>query len=321
MKGSIISETNILHKGEYMKRIVLFVLTAIALICILVSCGEKSDFAYEKNKEGEIVITGYNGEEMNVIVPDTINGKTVVAIGEAAFDASKIERIELPETVVEIGRYAFRRCGKLTEVTIKGNVETIEAGTFNFCSVLKKVTLPDTVKTIEDNAFGVSAITEITLPDSLVTLGDMVFYDCRSLKAVKCGKGLEAIGGGCFSGCTSLTDITFNDSLKTIGEMAFAGCGFTSLDIPNGVEVLEPTVFAACTFTEYTVSSGIKTIKRKAFADCKSLKKIYIPENVEKIETDAFSGTKDLVICGVRDSEAEIFADTYGFKFEEYNFE
>ncbi len=303
-----------------MKRRVLFlVLTAIALIITMSSCGEKSDFSYE-SVEGGISITGYSGEEMNVVIPDTINEKKVVEIGEAAFDATLIESVVVPESVTKIGRYAFRRCGKLTDVTIKGNVETIEAGTFNFCSVLKNVTLPDTVKTIEDNAFGVSAIAELTLPDSLVTLGDMVFYDCRSLKSVKCGKGLEAIGGACFSGCTSLSEITFNEALKSIGEMAFAGCSFTSLDIPNGVEVLESTVFAACTFTEYTVSSGIKTIKRQAFADCKSLKKIYIPENVQTIEVEAFSGTKDLVICGVRDSEAEIFADTYGFKFEEYNF-
>ena len=61
------------------RKIILFVLTAIALICMLASCGEKSDFTYEKTKDGGIVITGYNGEEMNVIVPDTIDGKTVVA--------------------------------------------------------------------------------------------------------------------------------------------------------------------------------------------------------------------------------------------------
>lgn len=303
-----------------MKRRVLFlVLTAIALICVLASCGEKSDFAYE-SVEGGIVIKGYSGEDMSVDIPNTINGKKVVEIGEAAFDATLIESVVIPESVTKIGKYAFRRCGKLTDVTIKGNVETIETGTFNFCSVLKNITLPDTVKTIEDNAFGVSAITEITLPDSLVTLGDMVFYDCRSLKSIKMGEGLEVIGGACFSGCTSLSDITFNDSLKSIGEMAFAGCLFTGLDIPYGVEALESAVFAGCSFTEYTVSSGIKTIKRQAFVDCKSLKKIYIPETVEEIEADAFSGTKDLVICGVRDSEAEIFADTYGFKFEEYNF-
>ena len=301
------------------RRVLFFVLTVIALLITLVSCGEKGDYIYE-SVDGGVAVIGYTGEEMNIVIPDTINEKKVVEIGEAAFDATLIERVVIPESVTKIGKYAFRRCGKLTDVTIKGNVETIETGTFNFCSKLKNVTLPNTVKVIGDNAFGVSAITEMTLPDSLVTLGDMVFYDCRSLKSIKFGEGLEAIGVACFSGCTSLSDITFNDSLKTIGETAFAGCSFTRLDIPGGVEVLESTVFAACSFTEYTVPLGIKAIKRKAFADCKSLKKIYIPENVEEIEPDAFLGTKDLIICGIRDSEAEIFADTYGFKFEEYNF-
>ncbi len=301
------------------RKVLFFVLTAIALICILASCGEKGDFIYE-SVEGGIAIKGYSGENMNVVIPETINGKNVVEIGEAAFDATLIESVVIPESVTKIGEYAFRRCGKLTSVTIKGDVEIIEKGTFNFCGELLNITLPDTVKAIKDNAFGMSAITQITLPDSVKTLGDMVFYNCGSLKSLKGGEELEVIGGACFSGCTLLNEITLSDSLKTIGEMAFAGCSFTSVDIPDGVEVLESTVFAGCSFTEYTVSSGINTIKYKAFADCKDLKKIYIPETVENIETDAFFGTKDLVICGVRDSEAEIFADTYGFKFEEYNF-
>ena len=76
-----------------------------------------------------------------------------------------------------------------------------------------------------------------------------------------------------------------------------------------------------CPLTDYTVSSGVKVIKDRAFSGCANMKKIYIPPTVETIEDGAFFACKGLIICGKRDSMAEIYADTYGFKFEEYNFD
>ncbi len=303
------------------RKIIYLLITAIAVIFVFVSCGQKSDFTYEQ-VEGGIVITGYTGENMNVVIPEQIGGENVVAIGEGAFDAMLIESIELPKSVTEIGKYAFRRCGNLTTVNILGNLKTIPAGAFNFCSSLTEIDFPDTVEIIGENAFGKSSLTKVILPDSVKTINDYAFYHCASLKTFIGGNGLEKIGNNVFGGCTSLNDITLKEGIKTIGEYAFSACNtLTNIDIPTSLEKLSVGIFSSTAITEIFVPSGIKTIESYAFAGCKYLKNVYIPETVEKMEIDIFNECKDFVICGIRDSEAEIFADTYGFKFQVHKFD
>lgn len=49
------------------------------------------------------------------------------------------------------------------------------------------------------------------------------FKDCKKLKIVKLGKGIETVGAGAFKNCKKLEDVTFGTHLKSIGKEAFAG--------------------------------------------------------------------------------------------------
>ena len=304
-----------------MRKFLIFVLALSLAVCLLASCGEKSDFKYEKT-EGGIKITGYTGKEMKVVVPEKIDGKTVVAIGEAAFDTSLIESIELPESVTVMEKYAFRRCGNLSEVIIKGSFKEIPDGAFNYCLALEKLTIPDGVERIGENAFGKAALKELVLPDSVKEIDDYAFYTCSGLTSFEGGKELLTIGNNAFAGCTHLSELKLEEGLQTVGEFAFSGCvHMTEIQLPSTVEELALGVFSGIPFEEYTVSSSVKTIRSNVFAGCKTLKKIYVPESVETMDVDIFLDCKGFTICGIRDSQAEIYADVYGFKFEEYNFE
>ena len=304
------------------KRIFILALAMLSVLCLITSCGgEKSDYKYE-SVDGGVMITGYTGNDKALVVPEKIDGKTVISVGEAAFDTSQIESIELPETVTQIGKYAFRRCGKLKNVVIKGKITEIADGAFNYCMVLEKIEIPDTVERIGENAFGKAALKKIELPDSVKIVADYAFYNCTALTSFKGGKSLESIGNNAFAGCAHLKELVLEDGLKSVGEFAFASCvSMKDIQFPSGVETLESGVFAGIPFEEYTVSKSIKTIRTNVFAGCKKLKKIYIPDSVETMDSDIFVDCRGFVICGIRDSAAEIYADEYGYKFEEYNFE
>ena len=97
------------------RKVLLFSVIALVLLTF-VSCGEK-EFEYE-SVDGGIKITAYNGDGGEVLIPEEIKGKSVVAIGEAAFDGSKAEKITVPDSVKVIEKYAFRRCGKLEEIKL-----------------------------------------------------------------------------------------------------------------------------------------------------------------------------------------------------------
>ena len=61
--------------------------------------------------------------------------------------------ISLPETITELGKYAFEGCKKLTEVNFPANLATIGNGAFSECTGLTSVSLPETVVEVCDSTF------------------------------------------------------------------------------------------------------------------------------------------------------------------------
>ncbi len=92
-----------------------------------------SDFRY-LIKDGRVTLTAYVGDARQVVVPPSIEGLPVVAIGDRAFvDGSKLTSVTLPEGVREIGWFAFSGCVSLQKVAIPDSVEKIAYGAFQNC--------------------------------------------------------------------------------------------------------------------------------------------------------------------------------------------
>ncbi len=109
-------------------------------------------------------ITKYNGKSKSVNVPSKINGITVLRIGDNAFDSTekeddeKIRSLTLPDTLIEIGDYAFKN-NMLTKVEIPDKVTDIGEGAFshqwkiNLKDQSFEITYPDGIKDIKSNTF------------------------------------------------------------------------------------------------------------------------------------------------------------------------
>jgi len=300
---------------RYLKKLLVFVIIIASLS--LLSCEkEVKEFEYEK-VDGGIEIIKYNGTATEIIIPEEIDKKTVVSIGEGAFETLPATKITVPKTVTTIKNYAFRQSIYLEKVEFLGEIKTLPAGLFSFCVSITDFEIPSSVEIIGENAFGGTGLTEVVLPDSVREVDKFAFYNCVYLESFKSGSGLEKLGANAFGDCISLTDITLNEGLTSIGEGCFSSCSsLKEIILPTTVDTLESHVFAATALEEYRVTSGIKTIRSYAFAGCKSLGNIYIPDSVTKMERDIFNEMKDFVIHGKPDSEAEIYADNNGLKFE-----
>ena len=102
------------------------------------------------------------------------NGRCLIIDGVLnSFAPAGLTEYTIPNSVTEIGKYAFWRCSGLTSITIPDSVTEIGKNAFCYCS----------------------GLTSITIPDSVTEIGDDAFRDCTSLKEVYCRPTTPPEGG------------------------------------------------------------------------------------------------------------------------------
>ena len=95
--------------------------------------------------------------------------------------------INIPNSVTEIGYYAFSGCCGLTSIDIPNSVTAIAEGAFDGCTGLTSIVIPNSVTEIGGWAFNdCTRLTSVIIPNSVTEIGDSAFYDCWRLKAVYC---------------------------------------------------------------------------------------------------------------------------------------
>jgi len=181
------------------------------------------------------------------------------SIGSSAFNACvSVTNVVLPESVVEIGSYAFAS-NSISSINLPGEITTINERTFNRCSKLLNIVISDKVTSIDIFAFNLcTSLIDVKFSDSLESIGDYAFYQCSSLFNVKFLDKLENIGQYAFYDCQNLSSIDFSNNLKTIGSYAFYGC-----------KLLEAVYIPAAT----------ESIGGRAFGDCDALQSIIVDNN------------------------------------------
>ena len=77
------------------------------------TCG---DYTYVLLEDGGARITGYDGEDAELTVPDELDGHPVREIGDYAFSGCEsLTAVTLPDSLTSIGDDAFSLCSSLTD--------------------------------------------------------------------------------------------------------------------------------------------------------------------------------------------------------------
>ena len=130
----------------------------------------------------ELEVTGYLGRApATLMIPATLDGKTVSAIANEAFRNIPLSAVVLPNTITSIGDRAFAVTG-LSAVTLSNNLESIGdsafMGSFDVSNNLTMLTIPASVANIGSYAFGFNPFLErVTLVgNSPTNLGTSIFF-------------------------------------------------------------------------------------------------------------------------------------------------
>lgn len=216
---------------------------------------------------GDLTVTGVrqSGSSglLNLRLPVTDaagNGFPVVAIGASAFKANDVlAEVHLPDTLGQIGDFAFQNCAHLAAVRLSNTLRTIGDASFGGCLRLRSVEpfLPDTLTTVKVNAFNGDLRLASPLrvgfggaPGAL-TLGYYAFRDCAALPSAEVGPAVTALNPGTFWNCSSLAEVALHDGITSIGQDCFSNCGalrrVTPSPTPAALVSLGQSAYRLCT--------------------------------------------------------------------------
>ncbi|MDY5928439.1 MAG: leucine-rich repeat domain-containing protein [Candidatus Onthovivens sp.] len=215
------------------------------------------------NATGETItgLTDTGKTQTELVIPYKINGKEITTLYSDGSNTSILDgnsvitKVVIPNSVTNIGAYAFSGCTSLASINIPNSVTSIEPNTFYHCTSLKSINIPNSVTSIGIGAFdGCTSLTSINIPNSVTSIGIGAFSTCTSLTSINIPNSVTSIGISAFKDCTSLTSISIPNSITSIGKWIFKNCtSLTSVNIPNSVTSIGNDAFSDITPSNLTV--------------------------------------------------------------------
>lgn len=294
---------------------------------------EQSTFnlKYQIENDNTVTITGLlNIDEVNAVIPSTIDGYEVRAIGEKAFqNRISLSSVTIPSTVRDIHTEAFKGARMLSTInvdstnpyfkSVDGVLYSKDMKVLRLCPPKNKphakFTIPESVEVIGDYSFyghKDGGVSDVSFNEGLKEIGVRAFYENFLLKTLRFPSTLRKIGTGAFN-CISegnIQNVYFNDGLEVIGEMAFVGAYFKdALRLPSSVKEIGANAFGNCTaITKFTFPKSLEVLGDNAFGGAAGILEIDIEAgNTHFAVNDNILYTKDMkkvVMCpsGRRDA-------------------
>lgn len=172
-------------------------------------------------------ITGYNGMNTRLTIPESIDGVPVKAIGKRAlWEDPLLGYVTLPEGLEYVGEDAFSITDTLKYVEFPSTLKTIDKKGFSSYRGFR-LDLPDSLEYIGEEAFSYFSVeTDLIIPEGVKKLGPGAFSAASRLQRVFLPSSLEKIGDNCFSRSPITYVYMEGLELPEISDTAFDKCEY-----------------------------------------------------------------------------------------------
>ncbi len=248
-----------------------------------VNCGEFEYSVMVDSEEGDgraACVEKYNGSAEDVVIPEQMNGLTVIAIGDSAFAGNyTIRSVTLPSSLMGIGTHAFAECTALENYYVAENSAIFSSKDgvlyahddtwlvrYPIPKIPAELEIPEGVVLIGDNAFSYSdVLTSVKFPSTLKTIAAAAFSNDIALTEITIPETVTSIPDFCFYGCSALSSVTLHDNITGIGEGAFAMTALEKFTIPAACTYIDQIAFAQTKLSYIKIPSTVTEIGDLAF--------------------------------------------------------
>lgn len=285
----------------------------------------------------------------------------IQSIGYSAFNSCySLRSVDIPHTVKRIGQSAFQNCPALSKVNISDlsswcmidfgySAFPLNSTLYIHDNPIAIINIPDGISEIKPYAFGgFTNITGVTFPKTVKKIGKNAFRGCR-ITALSLPENLDSIMEGAFCE-TSIAELNIPKSVKFIDELGgLPELKKFSLEDGNnpieikfgsdkwmshfvyGSDIEELYIGRPITMNStmghwingtFIMDSYFECLIRSAFYGLKSLTKVVIGENCNRITPQWFRGCSNLKQLVIQDSSnsIEFFQNIYYDKKNENSY-
>ena len=249
---------------------------------------------------------------------------SLLTIGDYAFAYnSNLSEIDIPNSVESIGVYAFKGCSWLCKVTLSNSIKLLSWGMFEGCSDLREINIPDSVEKIRPFAFeNCTSLNTVTIPDSVVEIDDSVFTSREEGEYAPPAVNLNVLIVCAENSYAHSYAEQYGFRYEFIEEGVITGsCGDNvrwKLN-ENGELIITGTGYMNSTpYSEYkdritsvTVGEGVTNIGSYAFNEFTNLTEVNIADTVTDINDSAFYGCTSLANINLPDSLISIYPNAF----------
>lgn len=230
--------------------LMLIVLCIIMSFCIItVSVEAETEFT-----EGYYTFTVTNEEAIitqvnkniygDIIVPTELGGYIVTSIGNNAFyQCEYIDKIHIPDNIVNIGNAAFFSCNNLSSVVISQNVFYIGNDAFGYCDNLENIYVDknnNCYSSLNGNLYsddysvllryaGGKNEKIFSIPNNTINISEYAFEMCYNLKKIVIPVSVTSIGDLAFNGCNNLSVVYYQGSESDWNNISISSFGNSPL--------------------------------------------------------------------------------------------
>ncbi len=209
---------------------------------------EIPDYAFEGTKLPSIVlpnsVTTIGAYAFANSALSTLKADGVESLGDCAFAGCKALRGDRTETgkyvltvkATTLGDRVFDGCDSLINVEF-GSVKKMGRYTFNGAKSLWSASFGEETSSIGTYTFANTNVVNVSLGNTLKTIGEGVFYGCKSITEITIPDTVTKIGAQAFLGCVKLKSVNGIENVNVFGVQAFYESGLTSLNLAGAKEI------------------------------------------------------------------------------------